>query len=301
MRIATSTVYNQIATEMQSLDTSQNQLQAEVSSGLAVTQPSDNPAAMGQALNEIEQGRQTTQYIANANTALSVAQASGTGLTQLGDLSNQLASITTEASSGTVSASELQSYGAQVNQLLEQAVQLGNTQFAGAYLYGGTAVSSAPFTATRDASGDITSVAYAGNSGSASIPISTTSAIAPTTSGATNQAIASFMNQIVALRDALNAGDTATVSTTDTALSSSGDTLITATADNAAMQSRIEAEQSVQNSLSANLSTTISSLTSADLPNTMIKLTQAETAYQAVLQSSAKIMQTSLLQYINLG
>jgi len=36
----------------------------------------------------------------------------------------------------------------------------------------------------------------------------------------------------------------------------------------------------------------------ADMPSTIVALNQAQTAYQAALQSSAKIMKISLLDYI---
>lgn len=42
----------------------------------------------------------------------------------------------------------------------------------------------------------------------------------------------------------------------------------------------------------------ISDASNADLPSTMVKLSQAQVAYQAALQSSASIMKLSLMNYI---
>jgi len=51
-------------------------------------------------------------------------------------------------------------------------------------------------------------------------------------------------------------------------------------------------------SSSSNLSQMISNSSSANLMNTMVALSRAQTSYQAALQSGAKIMQLSLLNYL---
>jgi flagellar hook-associated protein 3 FlgL len=299
MRIASQTVFNNLVSQIQTLGSTQSTLQDELSTGLSFTNPSDNPSAMESTLNLISESRQVAQFGTNAATALQLSQASYSGLSQLKSLTDKISELATEANNGTDSATQLQDYATEVNQYIEQAVQLGNSQFEGNYLYAGTAVTQPPFTVTRDSTGQITAVAYAGNSDSAEIPISTTSSVAATTSGTVNQGLASLMNQFVALRTALQNSDTASVQTAQTGISTSEDTLISAAAESAAVQSGIEAEQSQQTTLGQNLDTIISGNTSADVATTDVKLTQAETAYQAVLESSARIMQTTLLNYLS--
>jgi flagellar hook-associated protein 3 FlgL len=43
----------------------------------------------------------------------------------------------------------------------------------------------------------------------------------------------------------------------------------------------------------------VSKETDADMPTTIMKLNQTQTAYQAALQSAASIMKISLLDYIH--
>jgi len=298
MRIASQTVFNNLVGQIQNLGTTQSTLQDEISTGLSFTNPSDDPSAMESTLNLISENRQVSQYGANAATALQISQASYSGLSQLKTLSDTVSELATEASNGTDSATQLQDYATEVNQYIEQAVQLGNSQFEGNYLYAGTAVTQPPFTVTRDSTGQITAVAYAGNSDSAEIPISTSSSVTATTSGTVNQGLASFMNQLIALRTALQNNDDTGVQTAQTGISTAEDSLISAAAESAAVQSGIEAEQNQQTALGQNLDTIISGDTSADVATTDVKLTQAETAYQAVLESSARIMETTLLNYL---
>jgi flagellar hook-associated protein 3 FlgL len=298
MRIATSTIFNNMVNQIQSLDTTQSTLESQLSTGLSFTQPSDNPTEMASVLHLVSQDSQVSQFAANANTALQTSQASYSGLTQLNQLSNAVDQIATEANNGTISPTQLQTYAAQIDQYLEQAVQLGNSQFNGNYLYAGTANDQPPFQATRDASGQITAVNYQGNASQASIPISSTGTVTATTSGATNQDMAAFMNQLVTLRDALQSGNSAGVSSAQAQLGASGDSIISAAAESSAVQSTIQAEQSQSTALQQNLGTIISGDSSADVATTDTKLTEAQTAYQAVLESSARIMQTTLLTYL---
>lgn len=298
MRIATNTIFDNMASQIQNLDSQQANLESQLSTGLSFSQPSDDPTEMASVLDLVSQDQQQSQFSANATTALQVSQASYTGLSQLYQISNSADEIATESGGSSTSASQLQTYATQINEYLEEAVQVGNSQFEGSYLYAGTAVNQAPFEATRDASGDITAVTYAGNSSQASIPLSSSSGIAATTSGDTNKAMAAFMNQLVSLRTALQNGDSAGVSAAQTQLSASNDTLISATAENSAVQSAIQSQQTQSTSLQQNLGTLISNDSSADVATTDTKLTEAQTSYQAVLEASARIMQTTLLNYL---
>ncbi len=299
MRIASSTLYNNLVGQMQNLDSTQNTLETELSTGLSFSQPSDNPTEMSSVLNLVNQSQQESQYAANATTALQISQASYTGLSQLNTLSNSVDEIATEGAQGLNSASTQQEYAMQINEYLQQAVQVGNTQFEGNYIYAGTAVNQAPFQVSTDATGQITAVTYAGNTSQTSIPVSSTASIAPSTSGATNQAMAGFMNQLIALRDALQTNDSSGITSAQTALSASSETIISAAADSSAVQSAIQSEQTQATTLQQNLGTIISSDSSADVATTDTQLTEAQTAYQAVLESSARIMQTTLLNYIS--
>ena len=299
MRITNNMVTNTMLTELQSLSSQQSQLQSEISTGLSVTQPSDNPAAFGQVITMESQSRQLAQFSNNASRALDLANSSYAGLnslTTIYDRATQLGTLGTSTNGATSDPA----YASELDQLIQQTVSTANSQVGGQYLYGGTATDTPPFTAATDASGTITGVSYVGNSNQSSIPLSSTSSVTVGTSGATNQGIATFINHLIALRDALNSGDPTTLSTANTNLSGDDNALTDAVAENGAVQSRIQSEQTQQQSESAELSTQISNATSADLPSTEVKLNRAQLAYQAALQTAASVMHMSILNYISL-
>ncbi len=297
MRVASNTVSDGIVRQIQQLSSQQAKLQNQVATGQRISQPEDDPAAVGRVLNLESERRQLAQYGSNANRALEIAQASFSGLQGLKTISDRAGQLAT-LGTGALGADALKAYGSETNQLIEQAVQAANTRFSGNYIYAGAAVDVPPFTVARDATGQITSVTYNGDAAQPAIPLSEAASISPSTSGTTNSGLADFINHLVGLRDALNSGDTTAVAATQTGLTTSEDLLVSSIADNGGVQTRIQASQSQQTDRMTSLDSLVSSETDADLPSTIVKLTQTQTAYQAALQSAANIMHLSLLDYL---
>ena len=65
-----------------------------------------------------------------------------------------------------------------------------------------------------------------------------------------------------------------------------------------AKQTRLEADRVQNESRFEELDRLSATETDADLPSTVVQLTQAQTSYQAALQSGSKILSMSLLDYI---
>jgi flagellar hook-associated protein 3 FlgL len=298
MRVASLSTTDAIIRQIDSLSSQQATLQTEVSTGQKVTNPEDDPSSFNTALTFEDDLSQIQQYGSNATQALTVAQASSTGLTSLQTISNRAGELAT-LGTGTLGASAMQSYGTETNSLIQQAVQAANTSFNGAYIYGGTADGAPPFTVTEDSSGNITGVTYAGNSTQANVPLSSSTSVAPNTDGTTNAGIATFINNLISLRDALNNGDTTAVSNTQQGLTDGENVIVSAIATNGAVQGQIQAAQTQQTTDTTNIQSDLSSEIDADLPTTITQLDQAQTAYQAALQSAVSTMQLSILNYIH--
>ncbi len=297
MRIANTTISDNIVRQIQKLTSQQASLQTQVSTGQRIAQPEDDPAAVGRVLSLESEQRQLAQYSHNADRALELSQASFSGLTNLKKLSDRATEIGTLGASAQ-SSDALNAYAQEVNQLLEQGLQLANSRLRNDYLFGGTATDATPFTATRDSSGNITAVTYAGNSQQSSIPLSETASVTPGTSGATNSGLGDFLNHLVALRDSLTSGGGAATTAVQSDLLSTEDLLVSSLAEHGAIQTRIELNQSQQKDRAASLESLVSADADADLPSTIVKLNQTQTAYQAALQSAASIMRLSLLDYL---
>lgn len=298
MRVTNNTLSESIIRQIQQLGSSQAKLQTQVATGQRIFQPEDDPSAVGRVLGLESEQREIAQYIRNADRALEVSQASFSGLQQIKKVSDRATEIGT-LGGGAISDASAKAYASELDQLIEQTLQLTNSTFRNDYLFAGTAVDAPPFVATRGPDGKVTSVAYQGNNNRAAIQLSETASITPGTTGATNAGLGAMLNQLVAMRDALTANDTAAISTAQTGLLSSEDLLVSSLAEHGGVETRISANRAQLLDRSDNLESLVSAEADIDLPTTIVRLNQGQTAYQAALQSAANIMQVSLLDYVH--
>lgn len=297
MRIPNSAFSDSLVSRLQKLTASQATLQAQVSSGQRITVASDDPSAMAHVLEIQAEQQHTQQWARNGDRAYSVSQASFAAVKNLKNVSDRAGEISV-LGVGTTSPDAYKAYSKETNALIEQAMQAANTQYSGEQLFGGTQTNTPPFTATRDAAGNITAVSYTGAASAAQFRISEGTTISPQTDGATNQKFADFLNNLVSLRDALSTQNSAGVQTAKTGLQNSEDDIVSTISDLGATQARIESSKSVNEARFAELEQQTSSETDVDLAQTVVQLTKAQTAYQAALQSGAQMLQHSLLDYL---
>src|ERR1700677_3446922 len=124
MRVATDSYTNTMLNQFSLLKQQQINLQNQVSTGLSVQAPSDNPDAMETTLSDLSSQATQQQYSSNISTAQAQANSVYSVLQSLQTITSQANTITTEAGSGTASQTDLNSYATQVNALIQQAMQL---------------------------------------------------------------------------------------------------------------------------------------------------------------------------------
>lgn len=297
MRIPTNNFSTSLIAQLQTLTASQAKLQQQVSTGQRITNASDDPAAMGRLLGISTEEAQLQTFANNNAHATDLSQATYatvSGLKTISDRAGELAVL----GSGVTSPDSYQAYSTELNQLIEQGLQTANGKLGNSYLLAGTKTDTPPFTATRDASGNITGVTYGGSATASSFRISEDSQISPSTDGTTNQQMADFLNNLVSLRSALDSKSSSAVAGVQSGLNTSEDQLLNTVSGIGATQTRLEAESSQNQARFAQLNKLASQDSSVDIAQTVVKLTQAQTAYQAALQSGAQMLHTSLLDYL---
>ena len=313
MRIATHAYTDAMLNQYNLLAGKQYTLQNQVSTGLRVQSASDDPVAMQNTLDYTAAKSAQTQYGANITILQSRANTIYSALQTLQTVSARAGEIATAAGNATSTPADLSNDANEINTLINQVVNAANTKdpSTGQYLFGGTASGSAPFTTTTDANGNVTAVTYNGNSSVNQSEIGTnltTSVDIPgantSTGGARGlitdtQSGADFLNHLISLRNNLQAGDQTAITNTDSAgLQKDENNIAYQVANNGVLQNQLTAAATFATNRSQGLATMISNASSADLMTTMVQLNQAQTAYQAALQSGAKIIQLSILNYI---
>jgi flagellar hook-associated protein 3 FlgL len=279
-----------------------------------VQSASDDPAAMTNTLALAAKKSADTQYAQNITTLQDRGNLIYGVLQSLQSKVSRAGEITTSAATATTSQSDLNSYATEINSMIEDAVKLGNTKdtTSGTYLFGGTESRFAPFTVARNANGDISGVTYNGSSAVNQSEIGegqTTSVDVPGVNNGGNgarglftdsQSGADLLNHLISLRDNLLAGNKTAISGTDAANIQKDENNITfQVASNGVTQNQLTTAATFISDHSQALDKAISNQSSADLVQTMVQLNRAQNGYQAALQTSAKVMQMSILNYIS--
>jgi flagellar hook-associated protein 3 FlgL len=313
MRIATNDYTNTMLGQFNALAGQMRQLQNEASTGLSIQQPADNPTAMQSTLNNLSSVASQQQYTSNISTLQSRSNLVYSALQSLQTLTSQAGNIATSAGSGTAGSSELNDYANQVQQLIQQAAQVINAKdpSTGQYLFAGTNSGQPPYTTTTDASGNITGFTYNGNSSTNQTEVApgiTVTADVPAENNTGNGSYgmitdsrngADLFNHLIALQNDLSSGNTSAITSTDIPnIQKDENNLTYQVANNGNVQTRLTAASTFASSQITNLDGTISKDSGADIVQVMTQLSQSQVAYEAALQSSAKIMQLSILDFI---
>lgn len=142
-----------------SLDQSQaaeQQLTAELSSGVSINSLSQNPVASGEnvlLLNQIQQDDSFTQSSNLVTGQLQVADSTlGSVVSQL----TQALSLATSANNGTMNASNIQAIGSQISGILDEVESLANTSYQGQFIFAGGQTSTTPFATSAATSPAVT-------------------------------------------------------------------------------------------------------------------------------------------------
>ncbi len=303
MRIAHSTLVDQVRYAIANNSSDLMQKQIEIASGKAFTRRSQDSVSAVQAANlEMIQNR-SDQWESNIDHGVFWSQVTGVKLDNLNDIMHRMREITTAASNGTHPASYREDLAEEVNNALEDILDLANTELDGVPLFAGTATGQAPFTATRT-DGEISAVTYNGNGTNRQIQISdnATDSYGMAGGGTDGAFIASddsidLFQALIDFRDELRTG-TVPVDTTTSAVSGAADHVIDKIVTNGLKQKRFQNLSDKMINMEEVSRNRISQLKDIDLAEAATELSQLQASYQASLQMAARINQISLMNYL---
>ena len=155
MRVDPSYVSNLVGS-LDQAQSNEQQLTAELSSGVSITSLSQSPVAAGEnvlLLNQIQQDDSFTQSSNLVTGQLQVADST------LGSVVSELTSaisLATSANNGTMNSSDVQSVSNQISGILDEVQSLANTSYQGQFLFGGGQTSTTPFTTSTATSPAVT-------------------------------------------------------------------------------------------------------------------------------------------------
>lgn len=291
------------------LDSSLNsltQLQEESASGKSINQPSDNPSGASQIMLINSQIGRFQQYASNISNGQSWTDTASSALGSVITALDTVQSDVLEGANGSATDSDSnEALSEQVSSVKQELLTLSATQYNGQYIFSGT-YGTEPYPNSSSAdytyAGSQTAVTrYVAPGQSQAVSVtgdqvfgSGNSAGAAGTSGSSVFALLDQISQD------LTSGNTSNLSGTDlTDLKSWINQATQAQGDIGALGASLSTSSTQVSDTTTSLQDQVSTIQDANEAQVASELDLAETSYQAALETTAKIIQPSLVQFLS--
>jgi flagellar hook-associated protein 3 FlgL len=269
----------------------------QISSGKRVSVPSDDPLAAAQMVGNQDQSNRADQYLQNVDTLTNQLQTADGALSSSVQSVTQAITLGVQGSTGTVSDANRQQIVANLQGIQSQLVQLANTSVGGSYLFGGTATTAPPYALDPTSPSGVT---YTGNSGTNTVQVADGLKLQTNMPG--NQLFQNSAGDVFGslqkLITALQTGNTTDAETATNQLRTAFDSLTGQRIFYGNAVNQLNSTQSFLQQEQVTLKSQANNLVGADLTKAATDLTRATTAHDAALAAAAKILPTSLLDYL---
>jgi flagellar hook-associated protein 3 FlgL len=271
--------------------------QRQVSTGMRVTQPSDDPISMASAITEKGSMASYTQYTQagdSAESRLTVAD------TILSDIIDKLSAARTAilAVQGSNTTPAQQQTGAQeLGSLRDAVLEDLNTKFNGTYMFGGAAGTARPY--VKNGAGVVQ--AYAGSTREVTVEVDRGRSVTIAFDGSALAQGSDPADLFAAFDDAIAAalaGDADALGAASTDLQRAFDRATQAQSSVGTDLRAISDHQGQLANAGRASKARISSLEEANMAEAITGLQQSETAYQASLAAAARTARLSLFDYL---
>ncbi len=279
-----------------------SELQQQLSSGRAFASAADDPFTAGRVVGIDAQLQEIKQYQENVSDSISVLGIEDDALDSIGSSLQRVRDLVMQAVNGTLSDDDRAVISSEVQQLKETIRSSANVRYGNSYLFGGTSTATAPFPAPgnmyvgtsalmtrRVAPGEQVTVNLDGTS-----IFGTTTGLLPSEMNTLD-----MLDQIVS---DLTVGGAAGLEELRTdglsALTAHVDNVLEQRANLGATASKLEQTQQQLADMEDRLTSSRTKLADADMAQAYMEYQSQSTMYQSALAAGARIMKTSLLDFL---
>lgn len=297
-------------------------LQGQLSSGKEIRKPSDNPFKVARSMQLHTDIEANKQYNENIKDTSNFLDATDTALNQATNVFQRVRELMVSAGNAGYGSDERKAIKDEINQKVEELTQILNTNFDGKYIFGGTKGTSKPMGTLTDANGNNEMFFCGKEEGSVAtsnelnmIKSKLSTEISPGVTMEYNVTSSELLNFNNDKGKSINVGDLLKdiVSNLDskdptTTAKVAGENLedITSTLSNllkvraevGAKQNRMESAQSKNEEENYNMTEILSKTEDIDITQKTMEYSTMQTVYMASLQTSAKVLQPTLMDYL---
>ncbi len=151
-----------LAGSLDQVQSSEQQLTAELSSGASVNSLSQNPVAAGENVLLLNQIQQDDSFTTSSNLVTGQLQVADSALGSVVGELTQAVSLATSANNGTLNSSDVKSIANQIAGIRDEVQSLANTSYQGQFIFAGGQTQTSPFTTSTTGQPAVTS--YSGDS-----------------------------------------------------------------------------------------------------------------------------------------
>lgn len=273
-----------------------DRLQSQIASGIKLAKASDDPTGAGEVMASSSALRALDQYKRNVGIAGSRVSAEESALDKLTIALQRAKELAVAANSGTVTPANRTAMAAEAEQLFRNAASLGNTQFGETFLFGGDKAKTVPFTVSG--SGATLDFTHSTPVGTQSVEIATGQSLTPTHDGKTafldSDALATLRDLTRSLATNDGAGISASLARLDVAVGKTQATL----GETGARANQLEVTGANLDALKTNLTAYRSDLQDVDFEQAVTELVTRQSAYQAAMLATSKVLSVTLTDYL---
>ncbi len=281
-------------------------LSSRLASGKKLMFPSDDPIGTGSVLRMYKGLEETRQYVANNDYGIGMLTAIDGALTDLTSILQRARELAVYGANGTLPEDSLYALAREINELIDHAVQVANSTYAGIYIFGGQETSKPPYSAVVD-SQDGTNIekvesifsTYTDAKG-ITVEVGPSSELEISLPGSVIfDGDSGVFEVLIDLRKRLDAGDSEGVSSESIAkLDAVISQVLRYQAEVGAKTKRLETTKSRLEGLDINLQTLISKTEDIDVAEAIMHFKMQENAYRLALDTTARIIQPTLMDFL---
>lgn len=295
MRVTNTMQHIQLLKNLRNNNTGIIDWQNKLATGRRIHKPGDDPVGVGYYMRYNSEINRTNEFLENANTGLGFLNTMDEMMQQTSDVLKRARVLVQQASTGTTPDDARQHIAAEIQQLKEQLVMIGNSSYSGRYLFNGQKTDQRPYSLT-DPANDRTDrgVYYLNVSPNVSVPVSISGEDIFGEAGAADNAFRVF-DEILAH---LNNNELDLLRADMERIDGLSDRINSVWAEIGARTNRFElVKERIQDQI-VSLKDLRSKVGDVDMAEAIIELTQRENVLQASLAVGARVMQVSLIDFI---
>lgn len=160
MRVTNKMLSNGFLADMRSNLQNMRKLQQQMTSGKEIRRPSDDPFKVARAMQLHTDISTNKQYNENISDTINWLDTTDTALGQVGDVLQRVRELLISAGNAGYSQNERLAIKDEINEKVGEVAQILNTNFDGAYIFGGTRGTTKPLETTIDTSTENTKLTY---------------------------------------------------------------------------------------------------------------------------------------------